>query len=97
MAKYRRKPLELDAIQWTGDNDDEITEFTKKGMWYSNMFDDILIKMKISYRNPQGLMTVPKGDWIIKGVDGEFYPCEQETFDKLYDVVPEPKEEAPND
>ena len=71
MAKYRKKPVVIEAIQFTGDNCEEIKEF---GAY-------IVIKTL------EGKMIALPGDWIIKGVKGEFYPCKPDIFEKTYELV----------
>lgn len=78
---YRKKPVIIQAIQWTGANMYEITEFSDA----SDIFgfkDD-----KCSITTPEGVMTADVGDWIIKGVKGEFYPCKPDIFEATYEPV----------
>ncbi len=80
--KYRKKPVIIEAIEFTGTNQDEIMKFTK-GHAISGL--RVLETMKI--QTMEGLMTAKKGDWIIKGIKGEFYPCDSDIFAKSYEVV----------
>ena len=84
MAKYRKKPVVIEAIQWTGDNFEEI----------ANLF----FKMdnhQILERNEKGLyintlegkMFAQVGDYIIQGVEGEGYPCRKDIFEKTYESI----------
>lgn len=57
--KYRKKPIVVEAIKWTGDNVKEISKFMEASM----------------------------GDYIIKGVQGEFYPCKPDIFQKTYEEL----------
>lgn len=90
--KYRKKPVVIEAIQWNGLNLEEIKEFVGKSLIYDivdtawqvgkgapNVF------MKI--HTLEGDMRVNKGDFIIKGVNGEFYPCKSDIFEKTYEAV----------
>lgn len=84
--KYRKKPVVIEAVQWTGENPEDIVYFTKgkvTGLVYS----------KLEIRTLEGVMTADIGDWIIKGVKGEFYPCKPDIFKQTYDEVTE----VPND
>lgn len=98
VKKFRKKPVEIEAIQWTGDNLKEVMEFTSL-MWIGGFprFDDCKERVRRSggafkVITNHGATHARPGDWIIKGRDGEFYPCKPDLFGELYDeVVPEPK------
>lgn len=77
--KFRKKPVEIEAIQWTGNNLSEIQKFYKQ--------DSILIGDAICIKTLEGDMMARKFDWIIKGVKGEFYPCRLDIFDMTYEKV----------
>lgn len=79
MAKYRKKPVIIDAIQWHGDNIGEVQWFYKT--------DGILIGDQIIIDTLEGTMKANIGDWIIKGVNGEYYPCKPDIFEKTYEPV----------
>lgn len=85
MAKFRKKPVEIEARQWTGENADEIQAFLHDGRehaaagWVKGQYVDI--------GTLEGLMVASPGDWIIKGVKGEFYPIKDEIFRETYDAV----------
>ena len=84
MAKFRKKPVIVEAIQWTGKNLDELRRFMK-----GNLPDlgavgrpDSLIIYTL-----EGNHYANIGDWIIKGVKGEFYPCKPDIFEQTYEPV----------
>ncbi len=79
MAKYRKKPVVIEAVQWVGDNFGELTDF----MHDAYGVDD----KKIIITTLEGTMTADIGDWIIKGVQGEFYPCKPDIFEQTYERV----------
>lgn len=82
MAKYRKKPVVIEAIQYTGNNKVEIYNFV--GMVsgaYPDETDSIFIQTL------EGLMEGSVGDYIIKGVKGEFYPCKPDIFEATYEKV----------
>jgi len=79
--KYRKKPIIINAIQYDGNNLLEIITFVGKGL-AEDLVDDILIIPTL-----EGDMKASKGDWIIEGVNGEFYPCKPDIFEKTYDKV----------
>jgi len=79
MAKARKKPVVIDFVQFTGENYKECEDFIEGN------FDNTLNYPNI--KTLEGVMMVSKGDFIIKGVNGEFYPCKPDIFKKTYDVV----------
>jgi hypothetical protein len=85
MPRFRKKPVVIDAILWDGDNYDEVMVFTKGNA--GNITD--LRGDTIVVKTLEGDMKAPKGNWILKGVAGEFYPCDPEIFDRTYVQVPE--------
>lgn len=78
--KYRKKPAVIDAIEWTGSNVDEVVEFMKSS--YSSIFDS---NQNLTIYTLEGDMKANVGDFIIRGVDGEYYPCKPEIFNKTYE------------
>lgn len=84
MHKYRKKPVEIEAIQWTGDNRDEIWEFCPLSYFNTDLETGMLSLM---VQTLEGSMQASIGDYIIKGVKGEFYPCKPDIFDMTYDKV----------
>lgn len=90
--KYKTKPVEIEAIQWTGLNLEEIKAFVGGSLIY-DILDTawevgkgrphVFIKIKTL----EGDMNVSKGDYIIKGLLGEFYPCKPDVFEKKYYLI----------
>ena len=81
MSKYRKRPVEIEAIQWKGDNFVEIDNFiTIEHETYPKAG---IIKIPTL----EGVMTATEGDYIIKGIDGEFYPCKPDIFKKTYEKI----------
>lgn len=81
MARYRKKPVVIEAIQFTGDNHEEIFAFGVKG--YNAGIRNLVIKTL------EGEMTALSGDWIIKGIKDEFYPRKPDIFEATYELVEE--------
>lgn len=81
MAKYRKKPVVIEAIRFMGDNQEIVKLFGTAGIDYAGRED------KLSIRTLEGVMTATKGDWIIKGIKGEFYPCKPDIFEATYEAV----------
>lgn len=80
--KYRKKPVVIEAIKFNGNNYKECEEFIGKGN-YDNTLNYPNIKTL------EGTMAVSVGDYIIKGVKGEFYPCKPDIFEMTYEPVTE--------
>lgn len=84
MAKYRKKPVIIEAIQWDGKNLSEIEEFVGSRI-RTSYYDDGEEFLVI--QTLEGDMKATKGDYIIKGVKGEFYPCKPDIFEQTYEEV----------
>lgn len=80
MKRYIKKPIVIEAVQYNGNNVQEILNFCG-GTAVVGMLSEITIKTL------EGPLHVSDGDFIIKGVEGEFYPCKPDIFEKTYDVV----------
>lgn len=75
--KYRKKPVIVEAIQYTGDNLLEVMKFCKAIRFIDYLYIATL----------ESNMRVNIGDYVIKGVRGEFYPCEKNIFEETYEAV----------
>lgn len=93
--RFRKKPVEIEAIQYTGDNLEQVLEFTGKhpswGNWFRS-FEDYSNHVKnndniFKIITLEGTMEATPGYWIIRGVNGEHYPCHPEIFEKTYERV----------
>lgn len=84
MAKYRKKPVVIEAIQWDGRNLSEIEDFVGKRIrtsYYDNGEEFLVIQTL------EGNMHASCGDYIIKGIKGEFYPCKPDIFEQTYESI----------
>lgn len=86
VKQYRKKPVVIEAILWDGTNWSEICDWTKNWGVRGEPFPtdehmDILIETL------EGEMKCNLGDYIIKGVQGEFYPCKPDIFEATYEAV----------
>ena len=90
--KYRKKPVIIEAVQWTGLNLEEIKAFVGDALQYE-IFDAAwkagvaAPKVEMKIKTLEGEMNVSEGDYVIKGVNGEFYPCKPDVFEKTYEIV----------
>ncbi|MDS1161633.1 hypothetical protein [Streptococcus suis] len=78
--KYRKKPVVIEAIQWTRKNEFEISRFVGNKMFFNDLREPVIETL-------EGNMRVAVGDYIIKGVSGEFYPCKPDIFAETYEIV----------
>ena len=87
--KYRKKPVIIEAIQFEDNSDRiiEIHEFMGGDTIRVNYEDKDNPYIKIE--TLEGIMKASVGDYIIKGVNGEFYPCKPDIFEKTYEEVTE--------
>jgi len=83
--KYRKKPVVIEAIQWTGENSEEVQRFLHNGHEFAA--DGWVKGRYVEIETLEGLMVASVGDWIIKGVVGEFYPCKPDIFEATYERV----------
>lgn len=88
MTKFRKKPVVIEAIQWSGSKHQLPTLIQDFGCkCFGNTGPDGIIRLVIP--TLEGDMRVEPKDWIIKGVKGEFYPCKPEIFEMTYEKVEE--------
>ena len=80
---FIKKPVEIQAVQWTGDNYDEICDF----IGYFPTFLYGSLRPCIIIKTLEGDHHALVGDWIIRGVKGEFYPCKPDIFEQTYKEV----------
>ena len=84
MPKYRKKPVVIEAWQLPAvgeDASDELVDFLHTA---SIAF---LVGEGVEIKTLEGMMRGDPGDWIIKGVQGEFYPCKPDIFEATYEEV----------
>ncbi|MET7321488.1 hypothetical protein [Streptomyces sp. NPDC005549] len=93
MPKFRKKPVEIDAIQLTSTNLAAVLGFISDG-------PDATVDIRATADGPSidiptlgGTMTALPNDWIIRGVKGELYPCKPDIFEATYESVPTPRTE----
>ena len=86
MAQYRKKPVVIEAIQFNGKNAEEIEQWSNNNVKRGLVSEDTLTKVYLEIETLEGTMTAQLNDYIIKGVNGEFYPCKPDIFEKTYDA-----------
>ena len=76
--KVRKKPIEVEAIQWTGDNISELR----------NNFPDFINNSWLVGKKPELFIYTLEGNMHASmGIDGEFYACKPDKFEKTYDII----------
>lgn len=91
-SRYRKRPVEVEAVHYDGTNCEAVLDFMggprqarveerKLPGPGRGMHDGIVI------HTLEGDMLASVGDWIIRGVEGEFYPCRDDIFRKTYEAV----------
>lgn len=86
IKKFRKRPVVIEATQFTGTKQ-SIVEIKN---WSEGAIDSYTIQpdervTDVLIRTLEGNMHVSRGDWVIKGVNGEFYPCKPDIFEKTYE------------
>jgi len=100
IQKYTKKPVTIEAIQWTKGTMDEVLTWMPSnrvvirvlGM-EENPYESLKWTYEYFIQTLEGDMKISEGDYIIKGVKGEFYPCKPDIFEMTYDKVEEEKKE----
>lgn len=109
--KYRKRPVVVEAMQWNGNNLMEIVSFMRglsqigfrKSLDASSVefqkwcdYEAIVARDGLTINTLEGKMKASIGDYIIKGINGEFYPCKPDIFEKTYEKVDQCCEKAKN-
>ena len=92
-AKYRKKPVVIEAMRFTKGSTPGLG--MEIAAWCGGRFntdvkpsDHTDVSYTISIPTLEGVMTASEGDWIVRGVHGEFYPCKPDIFEATYEEVP---------
>lgn len=102
MPKFRKKPVVIDAVKWDGteptflnvvlpflaDGRKDFKHLPNPDGYVDNGIG--VSQAQVHIPTLEGTMLASPGDWIIKGVNGEFYPCKPDIFEKTYEPVEEP-------
>ena len=91
--KFRKKPVVIEAVEWCGDNLREVIDFTglhqSAEHWTWAQYEEIVRTKGLKIFTLENPLHASVGDWIIKGVKGEFYPCKPDIFAATYERVEE--------
>ncbi|MEL6968619.1 MAG: hypothetical protein AAFZ63_25645 [Bacteroidota bacterium] len=95
IKSYRKKPVVIQALEFTGQNHKEVKSFISPGVEVKFSVESDTA-WQVGEGKPltsaiiptlEGDMKASPGDYIIKGLNGEFYPCKPDVFEKTYDLV----------
>jgi hypothetical protein len=91
--RFRKKPVEIEAMRWSGNNLREIIDFTglhpSAEKWTWEEYEAVVAKDGLKIFTLEGTMMAAVGDFIIRGVKGEFYPCKPDIFAASYQPATE--------
>lgn len=89
--KYKKKPVIIDAIQWTGSNTEEILLFCNGNATIELGASKTVYLVITTLEDGENMVkhAASKMDYIIKGIKGEFYACKPDIFNLTYEVVDE--------
>lgn len=84
--RFRKRPVVIEAVQFTGGNAAELSAFCGPAMRpvTNGSAGDTVLEI----HTREGTMRAIAGDWIIRGVQGEFYPCKPDIFAATYEAAP---------
>lgn len=85
VQKYRKKPVVIEALIWTGDNGKEVQKFLGDSFIDFLREASDLTKKSVWIKTLEGNTIASIGDFIIKGSEGEFYPCKPYIFEDVYE------------
>jgi hypothetical protein len=86
VRKFRKKPVVIEAIQWNGENYNEICSFVGDEDLVFEYYKHPVEFRHLIIQTLEGEMRASYQDWIIKGVKGEFYPCKPDIFESTYEA-----------
>jgi len=84
MAKYRKRPVVIDAMQWDGTNQFALMRWSES---FGGSTEWRFSGSNIYINTLEGDMRADVGDWIIRGVKGEYYPCKPDIFAATYETA----------
>lgn len=88
---WRKKPVVIRALRWTGDNLRDVIAFTGRhpsaDAWTWEQFEEVVRMEGLKIFTLEGSHMATVGDYIIRGVKGEFYPCKPDIFEATYEAV----------
>lgn len=83
--KFRKKPVEIEAEQFNPEQKERFSDFIMEAL--CNRSHTAKVWGDVHIHTLEGNMIVRPGDWIIKGIKGEFYPCKPDIFEATYEKI----------
>jgi hypothetical protein len=80
MPKFRKKPVVIEAVEFVG-----LEHVPNLPMWVQEACQDRAGSPSLFIKTLEGVMEASPGDWIIRGMKGEIYPCKADIFAMTYD------------
>ena len=93
ITRYRKKPIEVDTIQWTGGNEAELVEFTRhqfEAVPAEDRAENPDITAQVFDELHSTWVGVYTGHHIVRGVKGEYYPIDPEVLAETYEPIGQP-------
>ena len=88
--KFRKKPVAIEAVQLTRSNGGPVAKWCGgRNRFEAKPSDPTDVAEWVDIPTLEGTMRANVGDWIIKGVQGEFYPCKPDIFEQTYEAAPD--------
>jgi hypothetical protein len=91
MTKFRKKPVVISGVEWKGNNLREIIDFTglheSAQHWTWEEYEKVVAEKGLKIFTLEGSLHASIGDWILKGVSGEFYPIKPDILEETYERV----------
>lgn len=88
--KFRKLPVVIEAVKWTGANVDEVaTFFGTPSAIVAACLSEVLNERRLPIVTLEGVVMASPGDWIIRGIKGEYYPCKPDVFERTYEAAEE--------
>ena len=86
--KARKKPVVIEFVRYDGKNEHKVKDFVGSclNIQQEHYASEVI---ELNIETLEGWMRVSVGDYVIKGVNGEFYPCKPDIFEKTYDIIGE--------
>ena len=85
--RYRKKPVVVEAVKFDGTNYREVLEFIHHDMNETGLSGAEKMKLPIVIETLEGDMSVSVGDYVIRGIQGELYPCKPDIFEQTYQLL----------
>jgi hypothetical protein len=95
-ARFRKRPVEVEAVRWDGRNIDEVLaivdfdrlpETEESAAYVDGPGIGHTAMGELEIPTLEGTMTAMPGDWVIRGVKGDVYPCKPDIFEQTYEAV----------